>query len=61
MPDPGFFTLADTLGSASSVAVFIFLGVALLIFWQVAILAGAWVASLWRETREKRGGPVEVS
>ena len=49
MPDPGFVSLAESLGSASSLIFFIFVGAALLILWQVAILLGAVIANHWRE------------
>jgi hypothetical protein len=49
MPDPGFLSVAESLGSFSSLIFFIFLGATLLILWQVAILLGALIASLWRE------------
>jgi len=60
MPDPGIASLADSLGSFSSVVFFIFLGAALLILWQVLIMVGALVASFWRREPREDAGPVEV-
>jgi len=60
MPDPGIASLAESLGSFSSVVFFIFLGAALLIFWQVAIMVGALIASFWRGDSHEDAGPVEV-
>ena len=55
MPDVGFVVLADSLGSFTSLVFFIFLGALLLILWQVAIMLGALIASLWREHSAKEG------
>jgi len=55
MPDPGLMSFADSLGSFSSVVFFVFLGAGLLILWQVAILLGALISSLWKEERSKEG------
>jgi hypothetical protein len=60
MPDPGFLSVAESLGSFTSVIFFIFLGAALLILWQVAIILGALIASLWGEGNQKERTHVEV-
>jgi len=60
MPDPGLMSLADSLGSFSSVVFFIFLGAGLLILWQVAILLGALISSLWKEERPKGGSELHA-
>ncbi len=60
MPDPGFLSLADSLGSFSSVVFFIFIGAALLILWQVLILVGAMIANLWQHDAGEEAGPINV-
>jgi hypothetical protein len=58
MPDPGFMTLAESLGSFSSVVFFVFVGASLLILWQVLIVLGAMISNLWhREGGEEAGEP----
>jgi len=58
MPDPGFVSLADSLGSFSSVVFFIFLGAAFLIAWQFLIILGALISNLrHREHHEEAGSP----
>jgi hypothetical protein len=61
MPDPGFLSLADSLGSFSSVVFFIFIGAAILILWQVLIVVGAMIADLWRSDARENTGPVNLA
>ncbi len=56
MPDPGFLSVAESLGSVSSLIFFIFLGAILLILWQMAILLGALIANHRREGKPEVGG-----
>ena len=60
MPDVGFVSLADSLGSLTSLVFFIFLGALLLILWQVAIMLGALIASIWRRHAAKEGRHVQA-
>ena len=53
MPDPGSIPLAELLSSFSSVVVFLLVGAALLVLWQLAILLGAIIANLRHRAPEE--------
>lgn len=56
MPDPAFVSVADTLGSFTSVIFFIFLGAGLLVLWQVALMLGAVISSIRNRNSQEDPG-----
>ena len=60
MPDPGSIPLAELLSSFSSVVVFLLVGAALLVLWQLAILLGAIIANLRHRAPEEDTGHLKV-
>ena len=61
VPDPGMFPMADALSSLGSVMVFLLAASLLLIFWQMAILLGIFIADLLHEREGESGDEVHVS
>jgi hypothetical protein len=60
MPDPGSIPMAEMMSSASSVMILLLAAALLLVLWQVAILLGALIASLWRRQPEDVSGELRV-